>query len=142
MKNLMKTLILSCLALILLLTAVACARPSDDPKEAAASLKSNGYTVWVKSESEAMENGYKSFANKLKESYEIDVEEENIVEAIYAYKDSDDIVIIYFDSEDIAISVLRKIKENIVNLDDEDFVCDRSGSMIFGGTEAAIKAAK
>ena len=139
MKAFIRALSLTLVALMLCTALVACA-PAKDPVDAEAALKKAEYTV-------LNDNTVTPALFKLS-GYDL----KNVVTGTKISEDKDgnkvtDIVIIYyFADKDNAEKALEKVKENAKEKKEEtkeDWVePTRSGSMVYFGTKAAIKAAK
>lgn len=133
-----KTLRLIALALVLVMSVAmlaSCATPNKDPDDAIAALKDNGYTaakdnILVPLALKAL--GVDGVKTVISGSAKIDDKVETVT-------------VIYFESKDDANDAWEKVQEYANGEKDdkaEDWVCKKSGAMIYYGTSAAIKAAK
>ena len=133
-----KTLRLIALALVLVMSVAmlaSCATPNKDPDDAIAALKDNGYTaakdnILVPLALKAL--GVDGVKTVISGSAKIDDKYETVT-------------VIYFESKDDANDAWEKVQEYANDEKDdkaEDWVCKKSGAMIYYGTSAAIKAAK
>ncbi|MBQ2758002.1 MAG: hypothetical protein IJF31_05890 [Clostridia bacterium] len=139
MKMFARALSLALVALMLCTALVACA-PAKDPADAEAALKEAEYVVL--NDDKVTPAVFKLAGYDLK----------NVVTGTKVSEDKDgnkvtDIVVIYyFADKDNAEKALEKVKENAKEKKEEtkeDWVePTRSGSMVYFGTKAAIKAAK
>ena len=133
-----KTLRLIALALVLVMSVAmlaSCATPNKDPDDAIAALEDNGYTA-------AKDNLIVPTALKL-------LGVDGVKTVISGSAKIDDkyetVTVIYFESKDDANDAWEKVQEYANDEKDdkaEDWVCKKSGAMIYYGTSAAIKAAK
>ena len=139
MKAFIRALSLTLVALMLCTALVACA-PAKDPADAEAALKKAEYTV--------LNDDTLAPALFKLSGYDL----KNVVTGTKISEDKDgnkvtDIVVVYyFADKDNAEKALEKVKENAKEKQEEtkeDWVePTRSGSMVYFGTKAAIKAAK
>ena len=133
-----KTLRLVALALVLIMSVAmlaSCATPNKDPDDAIAALEDNGYKA-------AKDNLIVPTALKL-----LGVDGVKTVISGSAVIDDkyETVTVIYFESKDDANDAWEKVQEYANDEKDdkaEDWVCKKSGAMIYYGTSAAIKAAK
>lgn len=133
-----KVLRLIALSLVLAMTVVmfaSCGAPNKDPDDAIAALKDNGYTA-------AKDNAIVPTALKF-------LGVDGVKTVISGTAKIDDkietVTVIYFDSKDDANDAWEKVQEYAEGEKDDDasdWVCKKSGAMIYFGTSAAIKAAK
>lgn len=133
-----KTLRLVALALVLIMSVAmlaSCATPNKDPDDAVAALKDNGYTA-------AKDNIVVPTALKL---LGVDGVETVISGSAVIDEKFQTVTVIYFESKDDANDAWEKVQEYADGEKDdkaEDWVCKKSGAMIYYGTSDAIKAAK
>lgn len=133
-----KTLRLVALALVLIMSVAmlaSCATPNKDPDDAIAALEDNGYKA-------AKDNLIVPTALKL-----LGVDGVKTVISGSAVIDDkyETVTVIYFESKDDANDAWEKVQEYANDEKDdkaEDWVCKKSGAMIYYGTSAGIKAAK
>lgn len=133
-----KTLRLIALALVLVMSVAmlaSCGAPNKDPDDAIAALKDNGYkagkdNILVPLALTAL--GVDGVKTVISGSAVIDDKYETVT-------------VIYFESKDDANDAWEKVQEYANDKKDEkaeDWVCKKSGAMIYYGTPAAVKAAK
>lgn len=139
MKKLTKILSLVLLVVMCLTVLTACA-PNSDPYQAEAALKKNGYTV-------IMLNGTAAeVATALKgiENVDATVDASARIENSDGEKILERVVIYYFENADAAKVALDKIRSEYEKAkgDSKDWVFGQSGSMIYYGTKAGVKAAR
>ena len=133
-----KTLRLIALALVLVMSVAmlaSCATPNKDPDDAIAALKDNGYTA-------AKDNFVVPTALKL---LGVDGVKTVISGSAVIDEKFQTVTVIYFESKDDANDAWEKVQEYANGEKDEkaeDWVCKKSGAMIYYGTPAAVKAAK
>ena len=134
MKKMIK---LIALALVLTLSVVmlaSCNAPNSNPEKAVAALEKNGYTAGHDESSISA-----LFAG---------IDPKDVTDVVIAYKrvgiNIDSITIIYFEDTNAAKDAWEEIKKEIEDEIDEDsgYVVEKSGKMIWFGTEDAVKAAK
>lgn len=133
-----KTLRLVALALVLVMSVAmlaSCATPNKDPDDAIAALKDNGYTA-------AKDNIAVPLALK---ALGVDGVKTVISGSAVIDDKVQTVTVIYFESKDDANDAWEKVQEYADGKKDdkaEDWVCKKSGAMIYFGTSDAIKAAK
>ena len=131
MKKLIK---LSALALVLIMMVAAfasCAAPAKDPKDAKKALEDADYEVMLIDDKDALKyagvDGLTAYLSAVNE-------------------DEEAIVIYYFEDKDAANDAWEDIEKEVKEIQEEEedleIVVKKSGSMIWYGTKAAIKAAK
>ena len=125
MKKFVRILALALVAVMLCATLASCGGPNKDPDKALAALKEEGYT--------AVKVGDYVSGTKLVK----DDDGKDKVEHVTIY---------YYDSKEDATAAMEKIQKLADEEKDDkdtDWVgATQSGSMIYFGTKAAIKAAK
>lgn len=140
MKKTIKLLALSLVTLIIALACVGCA-PNKDPNKAKGNLESAGYTV-VKAED--------AISLTVIEAV-LGCNRGDLVASVTAVKANDDdssefIQILYFKDDGAAKACWEKAKSYLEDSakDDTDsnVKTERSGKIIYSGTEAAIKASR
>lgn len=129
MKKSIKLIALALVAVMMCAVLVACA-PAKDPADAKAALEENGYTalkidglgllayVWAGDDVDTVVTGVNG--------------------------DGENVTIIYYEDNEAANNAWEDIQEYAEGEKDEetDWVCKKSGNMIYFGTSAAVKAAK
>ena len=133
MKKLIK---LSALALVLIMMVAAfasCAAPAKDPKDAKKALEDADYEVMLIDDKDALKytgvDGLTAYLSAMNE-------------------DGEGIMIYYFEDKDAANDAWEDIEKAAEEMaeeaeeDDPEITWKKSGSMIWIGTKAAIKAAK
>lgn len=138
MKKTVRLIALAMVALVLCLALVSCGGPNADPDKALESLKENGVT-WAGKDTTII-----PLALKLLGVDGIDcvVTGTGELEDEFAH-----ITIIYFEESEDANDSWEKVQEYAEdNKDDEaeesEWVCKKSGKMIYYGTKNAVAAAK
>ena len=122
MKNtIIKIVALALIAVMACALLVACA-PNSDPDKAVAALKENGYTA-VKVDDYMGLDGV-----------------ECAVTGVKGLLSGDMVVIVYFEDRASANAAWDELKEEAE--DEENYVIEKSGKMIYFGTEEAVKAAR
>ncbi len=121
-KSIVKILALSLVAVMICMTLVACG-PNSNPDKAAEALEEAGYTVIT------------------------DENEDEGITTVTAYNMEnmeDFIVIMYFEDSGDAKDAWDEVKDEAKEYEDvyDDFVCKKSGKMIYMGTKQAVKDAK
>lgn len=135
MKKTLSIVAMIALVAVLGIALVACI-PSD-PDKAAANLKEEGYTVTVAKASDG--TGVKMGLELTYGKGCIAVVDASLVSVSLAQGvDGEIIKIIYFNDSDSAKAYWETIKDDEV---EEGYVAKRSGKIVYGGTEAAVKAA-
>lgn len=140
MKKFVRILSLTLVAVMLCATLASCGAPAKTAADAEAALKEEGYVVV--NDSTVTPLIFKAAGYELS----------NVVTGSKSVEDKDGnkqlevVVIYYFADKDNAEKALEKVKENAKEKKDDeakDWVePTRSGSMVYFGTKAAIKAAK
>jgi len=141
MKQLVRIAALSLVAVMLCGMLTACGAPAKDPADAKAALEKADYTI-LESDT-ALPIAFKVLGYDLS----------SVVTATKTSKNDngdtviDHVTIFYFADKDNATKAMEKVKEQAKNdkkeADDTNWVePTQSGSMIYYGTKAAIKAAK
>ena len=123
MKKFIRVLALTLVAVMLCASLASCGAPNKDPEKALASLKEEGYAA-------VKVDDYVSGTKIVEEDGEKKVEH---------------VTIYYYASKDDATAAMEKIQKlsNEKKGENSDWVgATQSGSMIYFGTKAAIKAAK
>lgn len=133
MKKLIK---LSALALVLIMMVAAfasCAAPAKDPKDAKKALEDADYEVMLIDDETTLK--YMGV--------------DGLTAYLYAFnEDEEGIYIYYFEDKDAANDAWEDIEKEVEELkeaaeeEDVELIVKKSGSMIWYGTKAAIKAAK
>lgn len=133
-----KTLRLIALALVFVMSVAmlaSCGAPNKDPDDAIAALEDNGYKA-------AKDNLIVPTALKL---LGVDGVKTVISGSAVIDEKFQTVTVIYFESKDDANDAWEKVQEYANGEKDdkaEDWVCKKSGAMIYYGTSAGIKAAK
>ena len=137
MKNVLRLVAVAMVAIMLCLTLASCGGPNADPDDAIEALKDNGISA----------AGKVPGATELYKLAGIDgvdcvVSAIGKIEGEYAF-----VKIIYFETKDDANDAWKKIQDDSEEDkkdadDDSDWVCKKSGKMIYYGTKDAIAAAK
>ena len=133
-----KTLRLIALALVLVMSVAmlaSCGAPNKDPDDAIAALEDNGYKA-------AKDNVIVPIALR---ALGVDGVKTVISGSAVIDEKFQIVTVIYFESKDDANDAWEKVQEYANGEKDdkaEDWVCKKSGAMIYYGTPAAIKAAK
>lgn len=138
MKNALRLIAVAMVTVMLCLTLASCGGPNADPDDALAALKDNGIT-WATKDSTIIP-GILKLAGV--DGVDCVVSGTGKIEDDYAH-----VTIIYFEEKDDANDAWEKIQEDSEeqkkNADEEsDWVCKKSGKMIYYGTKAAVDAAK
>ena len=135
-----KTVSIVCLLALMvscLFVFASCGAPNSDPSKALEALKENGIT-WAAKDTTVI-----PLALKLAGVDDVDcvVSGTGEIDGKYAH-----ITIVYFEESEDASEAWEKTKEYAESKKDEkaesDWVCEKSGKMIYWGTKDAIKAAK
>ncbi len=133
-----KTLRLIALALVLVMSVAmlaSCGAPNKDPDDAVAALKDNGYTAGK--DNVAIPTALRILG--------VDGVKTVITGSAVIDDKFETVTVIYFESKDDANDAWEKVQEYANDKKDdkaEDWVCKKSGAMIYYGTPAAVKAAK
>lgn len=138
MKNALKLIAVAMVTVMLCLTLASCGGPNADPDDALAALKDNGIS-WAAKDSTIIP-GILKLAGV--DGVDCVVSGTGEIEDEYAH-----VTIIYFEETDDANDAWEKIQEDSEeqkkNADeDSEWVCKKSGKMIYYGTKAAVNAAK
>ena len=138
MKKVLSIVCLLALTIACLFTMVSCGAPNSDPDKALAALKENGIN-WAGKDTVAIPLTLKLAGI---ENVDCVVSGTGKIEDKYAH-----VTIIYFTDSDSAKNAWEKVEEraNAAKDDadeDSEWVCDKSGKMIYYGTKNAIDAAK
>ena len=138
MKKVLSIVCLLALTVACLFTMVSCGGPNSDPDEALAALKENGVT-WAAKDTKLIPGllkmaGIDGVDCVVSGTGEIDEEFAQIT-------------IIYFNDADAAKAEWEDVKkyaeeEKADEAEESNWVCDKSGKMIYYGTKNAIDAAK
>ena len=134
MKKTIRFVAFAMVALMLMLTLASCgAKPNSDPDKALDALKENGIKLAAKDDT-LQPAAYKVMGVK-------DVK--CVVSGIGETKDGEDaaVYIIYFESASAANDAYDKVKDEAEKEKIEDLVIGKSGSMIYYGNKAGVKAA-
>ena len=129
MKKTIRIVAVAMLAVMLCLTLASCGGPNKDPKKAEAALKEAGYTVSLSELDEADDDGTVAFVS--------------------AYKGlTDSITIVYYKDSASAKAAFEEAEKEFAEMKEElgelaeNYVCKRSGKIVYMGTKDAVKAAK
>ena len=136
MKKTLRLLAFALLTAMLCITLASCSAPNSDPDDALAALKDNGIT-WAGKDAVAIPLALKVLGV---DGIDTVVTGTGEIDEEFAH-----VTIIYFEEKDDANDAWEKVQEYADDeRDDEasDWVCKKSGKMIYYGTKAAIKAAK
>ncbi len=128
MKNMTKIIAFALVAVMCVAMLASCGGPNSDPAKAEAALKENGYTVI------SMPVGdYANYKNL-----------ETVLIASKGLLTDDAIAIYYFADSASATDAFEDIEKDEAedNKDNENFVCKKSGKLIYAGHKNAVKAAK
>lgn len=138
MKKALRLIAVAMITVMLCLSLASCGGPNSDPDDALAALKDNGIT-WAAKDSTIIP-GVLKLAGV--DGIDCVVSGTGRLDDEYAH-----ITIIYFEEKDDANDAWEKIQkkseEQKENADeDAEWVCKKSGKMIYYGTVAAVNAAK
>ena len=138
MKNVLRFAAVAMVAIMLCLTLASCGGPNADPDDALAALKENGVT-WAAKDNTVLPGVYKLLGV---DNVECVVSGTGKIDGEYAH-----VTIIYFEEKDDANDAWEKIQKESEDDkkdadEDSEWVCKKSGKMIYYGTKEAIKAAK
>ncbi len=131
MKNVTKVIAFVLVAVLCVAMLASCA-PASDPDKAVEALKKNGYTA-EKMDGTILELATAGLGIK------------NVTAVVSGMNEDGEVVsIFYFEDSASASDAFEAIEEEMKESDDEDtkIIVKKSGKMIYGGTEAAIKAAR
>ena len=129
MKKFTRILALTLVLVMSVAMFASCAAPNKDPKKAKEALEKNDYTIALFVEGEEAEAA--GAVMKL----------EKLTGLISASKDKDLVEIFYFEdaaAADAALDTIQELSDKAGN----EVKVKKSGSMVYYGTAAAIKAAK
>jgi predicted small lipoprotein YifL len=135
MKKTLKIVALSLVLVTLVAALASCGGPASTPDKALSALKENGYTA--KKDTDIVPIalrllGVNSIDAVVSGSTTIDGKVETVT-------------IIYFEDKSAASDAWEKVQEYADgkkdSADDSDWVCKKSGAMIYFGTKAGVKAA-
>ena len=136
MKKSIRILALAMVTVMLCLTLASCGGPNTDPDKALESLKDNGIS-WAGKDTIVIPLSLGALGV---DDIDTVVSGTGEIDGKYAH-----ITIVYFkeskDAKD-AWEKVQKYADDKKNDDASDWVCKKSGKMIYFGTKAAIKAAK
>ena len=135
MKKFAKVMAVALVAVLALAALVACG-PASKPEKAAAALKKNGYAVEsvIGSESTLKQVALDATAKAA------GLEAGDIIATVMATNGDEGIAITYFKSASVAKAYWNANKDKIVER--EGWVSKLSGSMVYTGTEQAVKDAR
>ena len=138
MKNVLRFAAVAMVTIMLCLTLASCGGPNADPDDALAALKENGVT-WAAKDNTVLPGVYKLLGV---DNVECVVSGTGKIDGEYAH-----VTIIYFEEKDDANDAWEKIQKESEDDkkeadEDSEWVCKKSGKMIYYGTKEAIKAAK
>ena len=136
MKKSIRILALTMVTVMLCLTLASCGGPNADPNKALESLKDNGIT-WAGKDTIVIPMALGALGV---DGIDTVVSGTGKIDDKYAH-----ITIIYFEEKEDANDAwenVQKYADDKKDDDASDWVCKKSGKMIYFGTKAAIKAAK
>lgn len=138
MKNALRLIAVAMVTVMLCLTLASCGGPNADPDDALAALKENGVT-WAAKDNTVLPGVYKLLGV---DNVECVVSGTGKIDGEYAH-----VTIIYFEEKDDANDAWEKIQKESEDDkkdadEDSEWVCKKSGKMIYYGTKAAVDAAK
>ncbi len=138
MKNVLRFAAVAMVTIMLCLTLASCGGPNADPDDALAALKENGVT-WAAKDNTVLPGVYKLLGV---DDVECVVSGTGKIDGEYAH-----VTIIYFEEKDDANDAWEKIQKESEDDkkdadEDAEWVCKKSGKMIYYGTKEAINAAK
>ena len=138
MKNVLRFAAVAMVTIMLCLTLASCGGPNADPDDALAALKENGVT-WAAKDNTVLPGVYKLLGV---DDVECVVSGTGKIDGEYAH-----VTIIYFEEKDDANDAWEKIQKESEDDkkdadEDAEWVCKKSGKMIYYGTKDAVKAAK
>ena len=138
MKNVLRFAAVAMVTIMLCLTLASCGGPNADPDDALAALKENGVT-WAAKDNTVLPGVYKLLGV---DNVECVVSGTGKIDGEYAH-----VTIIYFEEKDDANDAWEKIQKESEDDkkeadEDSEWVCKKSGKMIYYGIKEAIKAAK
>ena len=136
MKKFAKVMAVALVAVMVLAVLVACG-PASDPDKAVKALKDNGYASAVKVSASGY--SYKGLTAVVTAS-------KGLVGALLGNDDFQTITIYYFEDTASANDAWEKIKSDSdkdkEKNKDSDWVCKKSGKVIYYGTKQAVKDAR
>ncbi|MBO5313437.1 MAG: hypothetical protein J6B29_05665 [Clostridia bacterium] len=137
MKKVLSIVCLLALTVCCLFTLVSCGGPNSDPDKALEALKENGVT-WAGKDETIIPGALRFLGVK---NINCVVTGTGEIEEEYAH-----ITIIYFDSADDADEYWDEVEDYAEEkkddkAEDSEWVCEKSGKMIYYGTKNAVKAA-
>lgn len=147
MKKFSKILAIIFVVMLTALSMVACA-PSKNPEKALQSLKNNGYEAgMLTKETQTLPMFSYSFDNIVKKivgTNASDEDKKTLLAVVSGSKlsEGETVTILYFDSKDAMEKRWNNAKIYLEEDTNKDLVVERSGKIIYIGTEAAIKAAR
>ncbi len=138
MKKVLSIVCLLALTVACLFTMVSCGAPNSDPDEALAALKENGIN-WAGKDTLAIPTVLKAAGIS---GVDCVVSGTGKIDEKYAH-----VTIIYFVDSDSASNAWEKVEERAEEAkkdagEDVEWVCNKSGKMIYYGTKSAVDAAK
>ena len=138
MKNVLRFAAVAMVTIMLCLTLASCGGPNADPDDALAALKENGVT-WAAKDNTVLPGVYKLLGV---DNVECVVSGTGKIDGEYAH-----VTIIYFEEKDDANDAWEKIQKESEDDkkdadEDAEWVCKKSGKMIYYGTKEAVNAAK
>ena len=136
MKKSIRILALTMVTVMLCITLASCGGPNADPNKALESLKDNGIT-WAGKDTIVIPLALGALGV---DDINTVVSGTGKIDDKYAH-----ITIIYFEESEDANDAWEKVQKYADDKKDDDasdWVCKKSGKMIYFGTKAAIKAAK
>lgn len=135
-KTLTRIVALALIAVMACLTLASCGGPAADPDKALEALKDNDYTA--EKADDALSTGALALLGiKGVECIVSGVNEDGENITIFYFEDADDAKEAWDGFEDI----LEEFADE-EEMEDSDWVCKKSGKMIYYGTKAGAKAAK
>ena len=138
MKNVLRLTAIAIVTVMLCIVLASCGGPNADPDDALAALKENGIT-WATKDSTIIPGVYKLLGV---DGIDCVVSGTGKIDDKYAH-----VTIIYFEEKDDANDAWEKVQaeseEDKKDADeDSEWVCKKSGKMIYYGTVDAVNAAK
>ena len=136
MKKTVKILSLSLMLVLCVLMLASCGAPNSNPDDALAALKDNDYKAAIKDS---------TITPTILAG--LGIADVDCVVSASGIKDEkfESVTIVYFESSEKANDAwekMQKYADDKKDDDAEDWVCKKSGKMIYFGTPNAIKAAK
>ena len=137
MKKTIRLIAVAMVAVMLCLSLASCGGPNADPDDALAALKDNGIN-WAGKDTLLIPLALKALGV---DGIDCVVSGTGKIDDEYAH-----VTIIYFEEKDDANDAWDKVQEYADKEKDDEagdnWVCKKSGKMIYYGTKEAIKAAK